>query len=123
MKVCYWATVNYGTRAFGAHFDDFPGCITADKNPLTLRENLKEVLQLHIRGMIEDNDTIPKPTGIDLPLTQPSTFIGFIPVVVDVPEAFTKVWNYTRYNRNDVERTINDFDNAMELFGDNNVAS
>lgn len=92
MKVCYWATINFGAKAYGGHFEDFPGCVTCNKHPLTLRENLKDVLQLHIRGMLEDGDTIPKPCGIELPIIQTSTFVGFIPVVVDVPDKIVRRW-------------------------------
>ena len=50
---------------FGVSFPDFPGCVTAGKTLEEARRNAEEALSMHIRGMAEDGDTIPKPSKLD----------------------------------------------------------
>jgi len=45
---------------FGVSFPDFPGCITAGKTIEESRRNAEEALALHISGMIEDGESIPR---------------------------------------------------------------
>ena len=50
---------------FGVSFPDFPGCITAGKTLDDARLMASEALALHVRGMLEDGETIPEPSTID----------------------------------------------------------
>lgn len=50
---------------FGVSFPDFPGCITAGKTLEEARSMAGEALLLHIRGMLEDGETVPEPSTID----------------------------------------------------------
>jgi predicted RNase H-like HicB family nuclease len=50
---------------FGVSFPDFPGCITADKTLEEAHRMAAEALALHIAGMVEDGDAIPKPSTLD----------------------------------------------------------
>jgi predicted RNase H-like HicB family nuclease len=50
---------------YGVSFPDFPGCITAGKTLDEARRLAPEALALHIRGMIEDGDTVPEPSKVD----------------------------------------------------------
>ena len=45
--------------AYGVSFPDFPGCITAGKNPDEARAMAEEALALHVAGMIADRTPIP----------------------------------------------------------------
>jgi len=49
----------------GVSFPDFPGCVTAGRSLEEARRKAEEVLALHISGMVEDGDAIPKPSTID----------------------------------------------------------
>jgi predicted RNase H-like HicB family nuclease len=49
---------------FGVSFPDFPGCITAGKTIEESRRNAQEALALHISGMIEDGESIPRPSTL-----------------------------------------------------------
>jgi predicted RNase H-like HicB family nuclease len=51
---------------FGVDFPDFPGCVTAGKTLDEARRMAVEALELHIRGMIEDNDPVPEPSSLDV---------------------------------------------------------
>jgi predicted RNase H-like HicB family nuclease len=50
---------------FGVSFPDFPGCVTAGKTLDQARHMASEALALHIRGMLEDGETVPEPSTID----------------------------------------------------------
>jgi predicted RNase H-like HicB family nuclease len=50
---------------FGVSFPDFPGCVTAGKTLEEARCMAAKALALHIQGMAEDGETIPKPSTID----------------------------------------------------------
>lgn len=50
---------------FGVSFPDFPGCITAGKTLDEARRLAPQALALHIEGMVEDGETIPKPSTLD----------------------------------------------------------
>lgn len=50
---------------FGVSFPDFPGCVTAGKTLDEARRMAGEALTLHIRGMLEDGETLPQPSSID----------------------------------------------------------
>lgn len=49
----------------GVSFPDFPGCVTAGKTLEDARRKAEQALALHIHGMIEDGDPIPKPSTLD----------------------------------------------------------
>jgi predicted RNase H-like HicB family nuclease len=48
---------------YGVSFPDFPGCITAGKTLEEAHRNAVDALTLHIEGMREDGDSIPKPSA------------------------------------------------------------
>jgi predicted RNase H-like HicB family nuclease len=50
---------------FGVSFPDFPGCVTAGRTLEEARRKAEEVLALHMEGMAEDGDPIPKPSKLD----------------------------------------------------------
>jgi len=50
---------------FGVSFPDFPGCVTAGKTLEEARRMASEALGLHIRGMVEDGETLPDPSSVD----------------------------------------------------------
>ena len=49
----------------GVSFPDFPGCVTAGRSLEEARRKAEEVLALHIQGMIEDGERIPRPSNLD----------------------------------------------------------
>jgi predicted RNase H-like HicB family nuclease len=50
---------------FGVSFPDFPGCITAGRTLPEARRMSAEALTLHIKGMVEDGDRIPRPSTLE----------------------------------------------------------
>ena len=50
---------------YGVSFPDFPGCITAGSTLEEARKMAVEALALHVAGMRQDGETIPKPSTLD----------------------------------------------------------
>ena len=50
---------------FGVSFPDFPGCVTAGRTLDEARRLAAEALAFHIRGMLEDGESVPEPSTID----------------------------------------------------------
>ncbi len=65
----YYGTVCEGDGTFGIVFLDFPGCISAGDTMEEVIAMGQEALQLHIDGMIEDNDLIPMPSMVTIERT------------------------------------------------------
>ncbi len=53
-----------GRGTIGVYFPDLPGCTSGAESFDKAAENAKEALCLHLYGMEEDGDEIPKPSGI-----------------------------------------------------------
>ena len=50
---------------YGVSFPDFPGCITAGASLEEARRMAVEAISLHIAGMQEDGEPIPRPSTLD----------------------------------------------------------
>jgi predicted RNase H-like HicB family nuclease len=69
---------------YGVSFPDFPGCVTAGKTLEEAHRNAIDALTLHIEGMREDGEPIPKPSTLDS-LEKHATRHGAILFLVDIP--------------------------------------
>lgn len=47
--------------AFGVEFPDFPGCMSGGDTLEEAVQGAREALALHLRGMKQDNETVPEP--------------------------------------------------------------
>ena len=54
-----------GETGFSVTFPDFPGCISAGDDFDDAFRMAHEALSLHISGMLEDGDEIPKPRSLE----------------------------------------------------------
>jgi predicted RNase H-like HicB family nuclease len=50
---------------YGVSFPDFPGCVTAAKTSEEARSEAVEALLLHLAGIVEDGETVPRPSVLD----------------------------------------------------------
>ena len=50
---------------YGVSFPDFPGCITAGSTLEEARRLAVEALAMHVAGMREDGEAVPKPSTLD----------------------------------------------------------
>jgi len=62
----YIAVVHKDTKSdFGVSFPDFPGCVTAGSTIDEAKDMAHDALSLHIKGMLEDGDSIPNPSKLE----------------------------------------------------------
>src|SRR5208282_6099424 len=101
---------------FGVSFPDFPGCVTAGKTREEAYRKAPEALALHIEGMAEDGDAIPKPTMLDEIADDPDRK-GALAILVSVNYEKTKRVNITAR-----ESQIETIDRLAELAGMNRSA-
>jgi predicted RNase H-like HicB family nuclease len=73
---------------FGVSFPDFPGCVAGGETLQDAHDSANEALELHIQGMIEDGDPIPKPCSFEEAQEHVSSHeaVAFLLVEIDGPE-------------------------------------
>ena len=61
----YLIVVEKSETGFSAYSPDVLGCIATGATIDDTIANMKSALRLHLRGIVEDGEEIPKPRGID----------------------------------------------------------
>jgi len=46
---------------FSAYSPDLPGCVATGKTSEEVEQNMYEAIEMHIRGLVEDNSPVPDP--------------------------------------------------------------
>lgn len=60
----YPAIFHYGNDGISVSYPDLPGCYTYGENEINALKNAREALELHLFGLEEDFEGIPKTTSI-----------------------------------------------------------
>lgn len=58
----YAVVIERGRDNFSAYIPDLPGCVTTGKTVEEIEHNIREAIELHLEGMLEDGDPIPEPS-------------------------------------------------------------
>ena len=61
----YLIVIGKTATGYSAHSPDVLGCAAVGKTVEEIVANMKEALELHFEGLVEDGDPIPKPGGVD----------------------------------------------------------
>lgn len=69
---------------FGVDFPDFPGCVTAGATLDEARRLAAEALALHVDGLVEDGDSLPTPSSLDVIMADRDNADAVV-FLVDVP--------------------------------------
>ena len=71
----YAAIYEKAESNWAAYVPDLPGCITTGQTLEETKRNIREAIELHLEGLIEDGSPVPEPSSVaievELPL-QPS---------------------------------------------------
>ena len=54
---------NAGSK-YSGHVPDLPGCVATGPDPKTVAEELREAIQFHVEGLVEDGLPVPQPTSL-----------------------------------------------------------
>jgi predicted RNase H-like HicB family nuclease len=70
----YAVIIESGPRNYSAYVPDLPGCVATGHTIEETRQNIRDAIAFHLRGMAEDGDPIPEPTCIadNVDVTYPS---------------------------------------------------
>jgi len=58
----YAVVIESGPNNLSAYVPDLPGCITTGRTLEEIERNIREAIELHLEGMMEDGEPIPEPT-------------------------------------------------------------
>jgi predicted RNase H-like HicB family nuclease len=57
----YAIVIEHGENNLSAYVPDLPGCITTGRTVEEIERNIREAIELHLEGLLEDGDQIPEP--------------------------------------------------------------
>ena len=75
---------------YGVSFPDFPGCITAGSTIDEAKDMAQQALPFHIKGMLRDGETIPKPSTLEDIMGDPDYVDATAFMVVHIPDVRPK---------------------------------
>ena len=86
-SLVYYATITADGEAFGVHFVDLPGCISAGDTFEDAVVNAYDALAMHTASMVADGDALPPPSTLADVRTlseadaEPAETLQYVPVV------------------------------------------
>jgi predicted RNase H-like HicB family nuclease len=64
--------IEKGPSNYSAYVPDLPGCVSTGRTLADVETKIREAIEYHIEGLIEDGDPVPEPTSrvieIELPV-------------------------------------------------------
>lgn len=60
----YAVLIESGKHNYSAWVPDLPGCVSTGRTLAETRRHIREAIEFHIRGTMEDGDPVPPPTSI-----------------------------------------------------------
>ena len=57
----YAVIIEKGENSYGAYVPDLPGCVAVGDTVEEVKTLIKEAIEFHLEGMLEDGDEIPQP--------------------------------------------------------------
>ncbi|MCC6586285.1 MAG: type II toxin-antitoxin system HicB family antitoxin [Bryobacterales bacterium] len=58
----YAVVIERGPNNLSAWVPDLPGCVTTGRTIEEIEQNIREAVELHLEGMMEDGEPIPEPS-------------------------------------------------------------
>jgi predicted RNase H-like HicB family nuclease len=59
----YAVVIEKTKRNYAAYVPDLPGCVATGATVPEVKENIREVIKIHLEGMAEDGEAIPQPSS------------------------------------------------------------
>jgi predicted RNase H-like HicB family nuclease len=56
--------IEKGENNYGAYSPDLPGCVAVGDTLEEVEKNMREAIEMHLEGMIEDHEPIPIPQSM-----------------------------------------------------------
>jgi len=68
----YAGVVEKGPNNYSAYVPDLPGCISTGKTLKEIKAKIREAIELHLGGIIEDGLPIPESTSVAIEIALPA---------------------------------------------------
>jgi len=70
----YAVVIEKGATNYSAYVPDLPGCVAAADTLEEIEKLIRDAIEFHIRGMIEDGFEIPQPVSLarEIEIRQPA---------------------------------------------------
>jgi predicted RNase H-like HicB family nuclease len=94
---------------YGVSFPDFPGCVTAGSTIDEAKDMAIEALTLHIKGMMEDGESLPQPSSLQNIRSSPEYLEALAFMVIDVPGEKQKSVRINITMPSDILRQVDSF--------------
>ena len=72
------------THAYGVTVPDIAGCFSAGDTMEEALKNVREAIELHLEGLVEDGQEIPLPTDMAKHQQNPDFAVNYIWAIVDI---------------------------------------
>lgn len=63
-ELTYAVVIENAGANFSAYVPDLPGCVSTGRTVDETLRNIREAIEFHLEGLLEDGDPIPRPTTI-----------------------------------------------------------
>ena len=60
----YAVVIERAPNNYGAYVPDLPGCVSTGATIEEVTDNIREAIEFHLEGMVEDGDPIPEPRTV-----------------------------------------------------------
>jgi predicted RNase H-like HicB family nuclease len=67
----YVVVVERGPNNYSAYVPDLPGCVTTGKTIEEIKTNIREAIELHLEGLMEEGGPVPEPSSIAIEVELP----------------------------------------------------
>jgi predicted RNase H-like HicB family nuclease len=67
----YAAVIERGPNNYSAYVPDLPGCVTTGKTIEEIKTNIREAIELHLEGLMEDGTPVPEPSSVAIEVELP----------------------------------------------------
>jgi predicted RNase H-like HicB family nuclease len=67
----YAVVIEKGPNNYSAYVPDLPGCVTTGKTIEEIKTNIREAIELHLEGLMEDGSSVPEPTSVAIEVELP----------------------------------------------------
>ncbi|GMU24577.1 MAG: hypothetical protein AMXMBFR13_46510 [Phycisphaerae bacterium] len=61
----YAVIVEEGPDNYSAYSPDLPGCVATGQTLEQVRAHMRKAIEMHIRGLVEDGESVPEPQCVD----------------------------------------------------------
>jgi len=67
----YAVVIERGPNNYSAYVPDLPGCVTTGKTIEEIKANIREAIELHLEGLMDDGVPVPEPSSVAIEVELP----------------------------------------------------